>query len=246
MSTIIGAGYAEPGRPDRAPPAPDGRGTVASPPAALDDSAGRLRAAPSGSRRRRGRVPRGRPRCGDGVAAMRQPPDIVLLDVTMPGMDGLADAEGAQGGAARAAGDHAVRPRAGADHRRGRAARRRRLRRQARRPRGAGESADRPPQAIERNPLVRSPRESRSTRHQERHRKNPPVSEIPTPPPAERRPGPAFIVWGDSPAMRQVAHIIEQVADSDVTVLIRGESGVGKELVARAIHQRSTRKHGRS
>jgi two-component system response regulator AtoC len=52
----------------------------------------------------------------------------------------------------------------------------------------------------------------------------------------------AFIGWGDSPAMRQVALIIEQVADSDVTVLIRGESGVGKELVARAIHQRSNRK----
>jgi two-component system response regulator AtoC len=52
----------------------------------------------------------------------------------------------------------------------------------------------------------------------------------------------AFIGWGDSPAMRHVAIIIEQVADSDVTVLIRGESGVGKELVARAIHQRSNRK----
>jgi two-component system response regulator AtoC len=53
----------------------------------------------------------------------------------------------------------------------------------------------------------------------------------------------AFIGWGDSPAMRHVALIIEQVADSDVTVLIRGESGVGKELVARAIHQRSTRRN---
>jgi two-component system response regulator AtoC len=53
----------------------------------------------------------------------------------------------------------------------------------------------------------------------------------------------AFIGWGDSPAMRSVALIIEQVADSDVTVLIRGESGVGKELVARAIHQRSTRRN---
>src|SRR6187397_3661678 len=53
----------------------------------------------------------------------------------------------------------------------------------------------------------------------------------------------AFIGWGDSEPMRQVALIIDQVADSDVTVLIRGESGVGKELVARAIHQRSTRKN---
>jgi two-component system response regulator AtoC len=42
--------------------------------------------------------------------------------------------------------------------------------------------------------------------------------------------------------MQSIASVIEQVSDSDVTVLIRGESGVGKELVARAIHQRSPRK----
>src|SRR5262249_54661816 len=41
---------------------------------------------------------------------------------------------------------------------------------------------------------------------------------------------------------KTVAQVIEQVSDSDVTVLIRGESGVGKELVARAIHTRSPRK----
>jgi len=50
-------------------------------------------------------------------------------------------------------------------------------------------------------------------------------------------------VWGNSEKMRSIAQVIEQVSDSDVTVLIRGESGVGKELVARAIHQRSTRKN---
>ena len=51
----------------------------------------------------------------------------------------------------------------------------------------------------------------------------------------------AFLFWGDSPDMKSIAQVIEQVSDSDVTVLIRGESGVGKELVARAIHQRSPR-----
>jgi two-component system response regulator AtoC len=49
-------------------------------------------------------------------------------------------------------------------------------------------------------------------------------------------------VWGNSEKMRSIATVIEQVGDSDVGVLIRGESGVGKELVSRAIHQRSTRR----
>jgi transcriptional regulator with GAF, ATPase, and Fis domain len=43
--------------------------------------------------------------------------------------------------------------------------------------------------------------------------------------------------------MQGITTVIEQVSDSDVTVLVRGESGVGKELVARAIHNRSTRKN---
>lgn len=46
---------------------------------------------------------------------------------------------------------------------------------------------------------------------------------------------------GASPAMRQVYNTIEQVAHSDVAVLIGGETGTGKELVARSIHQRSRR-----
>lgn len=46
---------------------------------------------------------------------------------------------------------------------------------------------------------------------------------------------------GNSRAMQMVHHSIEQVASSNSTVLIRGESGVGKELVAHAIHARSQR-----
>jgi Nif-specific regulatory protein len=51
---------------------------------------------------------------------------------------------------------------------------------------------------------------------------------------------PSFIV-GNSNAMRSVYLHIEEVASSVTTVLIRGESGVGKELVARALHEQSPR-----
>lgn len=44
-----------------------------------------------------------------------------------------------------------------------------------------------------------------------------------------------------SPAMRDVFQIIQTAAQTEATVLVRGESGSGKELVARAIHQLSTR-----
>ncbi len=48
---------------------------------------------------------------------------------------------------------------------------------------------------------------------------------------------------GDSDAMHKVKDIIEQVADSELTVLIRGESGTGKEIVARSLHELSGRKN---
>lgn len=47
---------------------------------------------------------------------------------------------------------------------------------------------------------------------------------------------------GESPAMRGVRLAIQQVASTDSTVLILGETGTGKELVARAIHQLSPRR----
>lgn len=49
---------------------------------------------------------------------------------------------------------------------------------------------------------------------------------------------------GDSPSMEALKQTIAQIAPTDATALIRGESGVGKELVARAIHFSSGRRAG--
>ncbi|MBA3009545.1 MAG: GAF domain-containing protein [Desulfobacula sp.] len=51
-------------------------------------------------------------------------------------------------------------------------------------------------------------------------------------------------IVGKSPAIKQVFSLMESVAGTDTTVLITGETGVGKELVARALHQNSLRKEG--
>ncbi len=161
------------------------------------------------------------------VAAIRQgdPPDIVLLDVMMPGMNGLETlraikaakpelqvimlsgreqaatiVEAVRLGAA----DYVVKP---GD------------------PEGLGEIAldSAIKSAIEKSRLVSEITELRRQLSDDQDR--------------------AFLFWGDSPEMQMIATVIEQVSDSDVTVLIRGESGVGKELVARAIDQRSPRKN---
>jgi DNA-binding NtrC family response regulator len=160
------------------------------------------------------------------LAAVKQgdPPDIVLLDVMMPGMNGLETlralksakpdlqvimlsgrehastiVEAVRLGAA----DYVVKP----DD-----------------PEGLGEIAldAAIKNAIEKTRLVSEITELRRQLTDDQDR--------------------AFLFWGDSPDMKSIAQVIEQVSDSDVTVLIRGESGVGKELVARAIHQRSPRK----
>src|SRR5918995_1369855 len=158
------------------------------------------------------------------LASMKQaePPDVVLLDVMMPGLDGLATlravrasqpetqvimlsgrnqaatiVEAVRSGAA----DYVVKP----DD-----------------PEGLGEIAldVAIKNAIEKNRLVSELSELRQQLSDDEDR----------------------AVWGNSEKMRAIATVIEQVADSDVGVLIRGESGVGKELVSRAIHQRSTRR----
>src|SRR6185437_190078 len=50
-------------------------------------------------------------------------------------------------------------------------------------------------------------------------------------------------IIGNSPTLLAVLRKVEQVAPTDSTVLISGETGTGKELIARAIHDRSTRKN---
>jgi transcriptional regulator with GAF, ATPase, and Fis domain len=53
-------------------------------------------------------------------------------------------------------------------------------------------------------------------------------------------PTPGGIV-GSSPAIRQLLHLVQKVSATDAVVLIRGESGTGKELLARALHETSSR-----
>ena len=52
------------------------------------------------------------------------------------------------------------------------------------------------------------------------------------------------VLSAGSSQMRAIGTMIKSIADTDATVLIRGESGVGKDLVARAIHAGSPRRHG--
>ena len=159
------------------------------------------------------------------LASMKQaePPDVVLLDVMMPGLDGLATLRALKTSRPEAqvimlsgrnqastiveavrlgAADYVVKP----DD-----------------PEGLGEIAldVAIKNAIEKNRLVSELSELRQQLSDDEDRS----------------------VWGNSEKMRSISTVIEQVADSDITVLIRGESGVGKELVSRAIHQRSTRRN---
>ncbi|MBY0490183.1 MAG: sigma-54 dependent transcriptional regulator [Gemmatimonadaceae bacterium] len=50
-------------------------------------------------------------------------------------------------------------------------------------------------------------------------------------------------MYGTTPVMREVFRMISRVGRTDVTVLVTGESGTGKELVARALHEESSRRN---
>ena len=63
------------------------------------------------------------------------------------------------------------------------------------------------------------------------------------PAPSSPREGAArFGIIGESPPILDVYSILQRVADTPTTVLITGESGTGKELVARALHENSSRR----
>jgi len=57
---------------------------------------------------------------------------------------------------------------------------------------------------------------------------------------AQSRPGPRII--GGTPAMQRLRSTIAQIADTDADVLVLGETGTGKELVARSLHELSRRR----
>ncbi len=60
-------------------------------------------------------------------------------------------------------------------------------------------------------------------------------------PGSQRGRGKATFLWA-SEQMNRIREILEQIGDAGVTVLIHGESGVGKEIVARTVHELSTRR----
>lgn len=54
-----------------------------------------------------------------------------------------------------------------------------------------------------------------------------------------------FDIIGDNPRLNRALEIALQVADTDLTVLVMGESGVGKEVIPKVIHTNSVRKHNK-
>ena len=59
----------------------------------------------------------------------------------------------------------------------------------------------------------------------------------------EEKPVASDMYWGDSQPMMDIRRSVEKIAPTDVTVLITGENGTGKDVLAREIHAMSSRKH---
>ena len=53
----------------------------------------------------------------------------------------------------------------------------------------------------------------------------------------------AIMYWGNSQQMQEIRHSLEKIAPTDATVLITGENGTGKDVLAREIHALSSRRH---
>ena len=50
------------------------------------------------------------------------------------------------------------------------------------------------------------------------------------------------IYWGNSPKINEIRAVIDKISPSDMSILITGENGVGKDIIAKEIHSRSNRK----
>ena len=70
------------------------------------------------------------------------------------------------------------------------------------------------------------------------------ASAVPTDVPADKEPSAANQLIGDSMAMQEVFRTIGRLSRSTISVLLTGETGTGKEVVARALHQHSPRAKG--
>ena len=53
----------------------------------------------------------------------------------------------------------------------------------------------------------------------------------------------SIMYWGNSQQMQEIRHSLEKIAPTDATVLITGENGTGKDVLAREIHALSSRRH---
>jgi two-component system nitrogen regulation response regulator GlnG len=71
-----------------------------------------------------------------------------------------------------------------------------------------------------------------------------PVLQASAPEPVKPHPDDALPLIGRSPAMQEIYRIIARLTTTDLTVMINGESGAGKELVARALHDYGRRRSG--